>query len=268
MTLERGPLLNLVAVLPSKSSVASRRIIAELEPQVQLANCVYREEFEEPASSFIIKSQSTGSRTIVNYNELPEMTLEEFSSIADELGPRAQWFHFEVRSSQILITWYIVLMISQGRAPAVTLDCLRYIRDKFPSARISVEVEKPGRPGLRELAASADVVFYSKTWALVIHHLERTRATWLISTGLWIQLSRTMSTGTGRSHTRVSLLLSYNRSILSWPARTLLCCTWGQEGAGGFEPNTGKFVHVAPETAEDFQVVEYEISRYLLESAC
>ena len=32
---------------------------------------------------------------------------------------------------------------------------------------ISVEVEKPGRAGLRELAAAADVVFYSKAWAQV-----------------------------------------------------------------------------------------------------
>jgi hypothetical protein len=30
-----------------------------------------------------------------------------------------------------------------------------------------VEVEKPGRDGLLELAAEADVVFYSKTWAEV-----------------------------------------------------------------------------------------------------
>lgn len=37
----------------------------------------------------------------------------------------------------------------------------------MPSARVSVEVEKPGREGLEELAAEADVVFYSKTWAEV-----------------------------------------------------------------------------------------------------
>jgi len=32
---------------------------------------------------------------------------------------------------------------------------------------VSVEVEKPGREGLEELAAEADVVFYSKSWAEV-----------------------------------------------------------------------------------------------------
>jgi ketohexokinase len=33
-----------------------------------------------------------------------------------------------------------------------------------------VEVEKPGREGLQELAQEADVVFYSKTWAQVSSH--------------------------------------------------------------------------------------------------
>jgi ketohexokinase len=32
---------------------------------------------------------------------------------------------------------------------------------------VSVEVEKPGRAGLQELAEEADVVFYSKSWAQV-----------------------------------------------------------------------------------------------------
>ena len=47
------------------------------------------------------------------------------------------------------------------------MQCLRFLRAHQPSTRISVEVEKPGRYGLQELAAEADVVFYSKNWALV-----------------------------------------------------------------------------------------------------
>jgi ketohexokinase len=50
--------------------------------------------------------------------------------------------------------------------PNVTLQCMQYLRRAYPSVKISVEVEKPGRAGLRELAAEADVVFYSKGWAL------------------------------------------------------------------------------------------------------
>jgi ketohexokinase len=38
---------------------------------------------------------------------------------------------------------------------------------KFPHVKISVELEKPGREGLQELALEADVVFYSKSWAVV-----------------------------------------------------------------------------------------------------
>jgi ketohexokinase len=32
---------------------------------------------------------------------------------------------------------------------------------------VSIEVEKPGREGLEELAAEADVIFFSRNWAEV-----------------------------------------------------------------------------------------------------
>lgn len=67
-----------------------------MQPHIKMNHCIYREKFSEPASSYIIKSQSTGSRTIVNYNELPDMTVDEFTRIASELAPWATWFHFEV----------------------------------------------------------------------------------------------------------------------------------------------------------------------------
>jgi ketohexokinase len=38
--------------------------------------------------------------------------------------------------------------------------------------KVSVEIEKPGRRGLQELAEEADVVFYSKTWAQVYESSE------------------------------------------------------------------------------------------------
>lgn len=55
----------------------------------------------------------------------------------------------------------------QGRIPDVTLACIQYLRKQFPSVRVSVEAEKPGRPGLQELADAADMVFFSKSWAQV-----------------------------------------------------------------------------------------------------
>ncbi|OQD76040.1 hypothetical protein PENDEC_c005G01909 [Penicillium decumbens] len=146
---EKRPLLNLVSILPGRETSTSQQLRSAFEPHVRLDHCIYREQFQEPASSYIIKSQSTGSRTIVNYNELPEMTIEEFTQIADKLGPQATWFHFE------------------GRIPDVILGCIQYLKRQFPSVRVSIEAEKPGRPGLQELADAADVVFISKSWALV-----------------------------------------------------------------------------------------------------
>ena len=90
--------LNLIAILPSKSSKASQQIQSSLGNKVWLDSCIYRESFSEPASSYIITSQATGSRTIVNYNELPEMTHTEFFAAIEPLRAVTDrpWFHFEV----------------------------------------------------------------------------------------------------------------------------------------------------------------------------
>ncbi|KAJ5824972.1 hypothetical protein N7447_007312, partial [Penicillium robsamsonii] len=194
--------LNLITVLPSKTSVASHQIQSSLGDMVRLDSCIYRETFNEPASSYIIASQVTGSRTIVNYNELPEMTSTEFVSAVESLravtDPDRPWFHFE------------------GRAPDVTLECIHYIRSHFPGAEISVEVEKPGRPGLQELADEADVVLYSKGWAQYYGYISAE------------DCLREQSLKTSRA--------------------SLLCCTWGHDGAAALEPKTSNFAHVPAHT--------------------
>lgn len=58
----------------------------------------------------------------------------------------------------------------QGRIPDITIECMRYLRKCYPAITVSVEVEKPAREGLQMLAAEADVVFYSKSWAQVNCH--------------------------------------------------------------------------------------------------
>lgn len=58
-------------------------------------------------------------------------------------------------------------MMKQGRIPDTILSCIRLLRNVLPKATISVEIEKPGREGLPELAAEVDVVFYSRSWAEV-----------------------------------------------------------------------------------------------------
>jgi hypothetical protein len=62
---------------------------------------------------------------------------------------------------------YWLLTPFKGRTPDVILACICFLRKNFPSVRVSVEIEKPGRAGLQELAKAANVVFYSKSWATV-----------------------------------------------------------------------------------------------------
>ncbi|KAM4056102.1 pfkB family carbohydrate kinase domain-containing protein [Hirsutella rhossiliensis] len=141
---------HLVSPLPERSSPATRRIVASFGPRsrADLDHCLYRDACSEPASSYIIRSEATGSRTIVNYNLLPEMTAREFEGVVRAFVSHPDsWWHFE------------------GRIPDTTLACIRLLRSHLPAARISVELEKPGRQGLPELAAEADVVFYSRSWA-------------------------------------------------------------------------------------------------------
>ena len=90
---------HLVSCLPSQSAQATKTILSSfVDPgspdtvaaeqvrdgaqDVSFEHCLYREGHGEAASSCIIRSQATGSRTIVNYNDLPEMTAGEFVEIA------------------------------------------------------------------------------------------------------------------------------------------------------------------------------------------
>lgn len=169
--------LKLIATLPAASSPAIPFIKASFDlpamvngcedtpttaissSKIDLRNCICREINTEPVSSYIISDASTGSRTIINHNELEEMTFDEFKiviksmlkDIASEHGPATRplfHFHFE------------------GRIPEVTLQCIQHLREVIKlGLTISVELEKPKREGLQELAKYADVIFYSKSWA-------------------------------------------------------------------------------------------------------
>jgi ketohexokinase len=172
---------------------------------VDLSYCVYREDHTEPVSSYIISSEADSSRTIINHNALPEMTFPEFESKIENLLSATShselqttdryWFHFE------------------GRIPETTLHCIQHLRDLLQfrpqrgALKISVEFEKPGRPGLQALAQEADVVFYSRSWAEGEGYLSA--ADCLLS--------------------QSSILREY------WPKngddKKLLFCTWGKDGA-------------------------------------
>lgn len=91
--------LHLVSPLPAAASSATQRVISSFGAQsnIDFNHCVYREESTEAASSYIIRSEASGSRTLVNYNDLLEMTEDEFGNIARSFNPDQEtWWHFEV----------------------------------------------------------------------------------------------------------------------------------------------------------------------------
>jgi ketohexokinase len=179
--------MHILAVLPNERSAASQ-FISESLPGVNISNfSLFRKQHQEAASSYIIQSEEKRSRTIVSMNPLPEMQANEFihqvQQFTTEKGQawKKAWFHFE------------------GRVPEITLTCVRFLREKFPHFRISVECEKPERTGMAEVAQYADVVFYSKLWA------EK------------------------NGYTDARSFLESRRGETRDEA--LLCCTWGSGGA-------------------------------------
>ncbi|CAO1606261.1 hypothetical protein XANCAGTX0491_009761 [Xanthoria calcicola] len=98
--------LALLAVLPSSSSPAYQEIRSSFNVSTTdlTAHCICRHHVNEPASSYIIRSRAMDSRTIINYNSLPEMTAAEFAAVADKLGEENMaWCHFEVREEVALL---------------------------------------------------------------------------------------------------------------------------------------------------------------------
>ena len=93
----------LSAILPSRSSTGTQEIESSLGPGISLRGCIYREEHQQPASSYILRSQASDTRTIVNYNALPEMTREEFISLVAGMREELTWCHFEVSEPYMLM---------------------------------------------------------------------------------------------------------------------------------------------------------------------
>ncbi|KAK7955049.1 pfkB family kinase [Apiospora saccharicola] len=201
----------LISCLPSAEGPASARVRDSFGPDspVDFTRCIYREQHDQPASSYIIRSEAAGTRTLVNYNDLPEMTVLEFQAAIDGLDRQDDmWVHFE------------------GRIPETTLSCIQYIRHAVPKARVSVEVEKPGREGLQQLAAEADVVVYSKSWA--------------------------ESNGYQSAHECLVAQSEVARRA------SLLLCTWGSEGAASLSLPSKKCVSCpALRPGQTVRVVEY-----------
>lgn len=93
--------------------------------------------------SHVLRSRRSGSRTIVHYRDLPELTATEFREI--ELAGY-DWFHFEGRNPSELPA-----LLAAARAAAVDQP-------------VSLELEKP-RAGLDNAIPLADVLMFSRDWA-------------------------------------------------------------------------------------------------------
>jgi ketohexokinase len=105
-------------------------------------------------------------------------------------------------------------MYSKGRIPEVTKPFIEIIRQsRGDSVNISLEIEKPGRQGLEEMALLCTYVFYSKTWAQ--------------SAG-YNSLSDFL-------RGRRDRLLAQDLK----PFTKVVFCTWGEEGSGAVRIESG-----------------------------
>lgn len=119
---------------------------------VDIAPCRTCSSGGTPVSSVLL-SAATGSRTIVHYRDLPELSYQDFAAL--DLQP-FDWLHFE------------------GRNITVLQDMLRRAQEQFPATPRSLEVEKP-RCGIEDLFGLADVLLFSRDYARQCSHRQPER---------------------------------------------------------------------------------------------
>lgn len=121
--------LHLLACLPDAGAPATRSILSsfgdEGNTRIDFSHCLFRAGHDDPASSYIIRSCEIGSRTIVNFNDLPEMTVEEFEKIANDFVEQGDecWWHFEVR--HIRSSNHSITVPFSRRKPSAIVDFVR-----------------------------------------------------------------------------------------------------------------------------------------------
>jgi ketohexokinase len=106
-------------------------------------SCCERIKNSKTPTSFITLNQHNGSRTIVHYRDLPELSAQSINAVNIK---QAQWIHFEARNA------------------TVTRQMMDTINSLVPDIPVSIEVEKP-RDQLQILFAGADVYFFSRAFA-------------------------------------------------------------------------------------------------------
>lgn len=105
-------------------------------------------------TSYIIRNSSNGSRTIVNYRDLPELVTDDFTAIAAEKLRSLSWVHFEGRRNMDDIAGMMKQTLSVRAANA------------YPKISLELEKTKNHDGDLASFVQMADVVFFSKDIAL------------------------------------------------------------------------------------------------------
>ncbi len=121
-------------------------IVKDLEDHDIDLSAVHTVQHGKVPTSYIALSNSSGSRTIVHYRDLPEYSSDHFAAI--DLR-RFDWIHFEGRNLD-----QVKLMLERVRGEQPQLPC-------------SIEVEKP-REGIEQLFHYADFLMFSRDYAR--HH--------------------------------------------------------------------------------------------------
>lgn len=116
--------------------------------------------------SHIVLNQATGSRTILHYRQLAELTAEQFMARLTGDGATAaatavqewRWIHFEGRALEETVTMLAQVAAARGGEPC-------WKRAETDGPLISVEVEK-NLSGILRLLQWVDVAFVSREYSL------------------------------------------------------------------------------------------------------
>lgn len=118
-------------------------VLKDLERRgIDTRSCVFHPHGSTP-TSYAVLSRANGSRTIIHYRDLPELSAADFARIR---LTGYDWVHFE------------------GRDPKETAAMLRDCVRRFPELGVSLEIEKP-RPGIEALFTGPDVLIFSRHYA-------------------------------------------------------------------------------------------------------
>ncbi|KAJ4346115.1 hypothetical protein N0V95_005668 [Ascochyta clinopodiicola] len=215
--------LLLLTVLPDQYSPDTQTVIRSL-PDVSTRLFQYRPGEHVAASSYIIQSAANLTRTVVSANPLAEMTVAEFKAAIEPLIPAGQyeaevWIHFE------------------GRMPEVLLPCVQWLRQMYGyhgKVRVSVECEKPDRTGMKDVAALADTVFYSRLWAEVSGYKKS-------QTPRLTACQAHSDTDPSLCAPRLDAETFLRSQIPLTSSDCLMFCTWGSSGATALRKLHNKF---------------------------